>query len=267
MSMKTTETAPVRIEIHGRVPDGSRELAAAKVGPVLRLAAEPVLSARVMLAVAADPAVARPAFAQVTVDVNGRIVRAQAAEQTMRAAIERMAARLRVRLDRAARNWAALRGTVPTKEPGEWRHQSIPAHRPAYFPRPSEERDVIRHASYAGGRESPEEAAAELDLLDYDFHLFTERSTGQDSVIYRTTSGHRLAMALPELGRLGPVPGSVTVSKLPAPRLTVEEAAERLGAMGPPFLFFIDTDTGRGSLIYHRYDGHYGLIRPASERD
>lgn len=265
--MKATESAPVRVEIHGRVPDGSRELAAAKVGSLLRLASESVLSARVMLAVAADPAVARPALARITVDLNGRIVRAQAAEQTMRAAIEQMAARLRVRLGRAARNWSALRGTVPAGEPGEWRHQSIPAHRPAYFPRPSGERDMIRHVSYAGGRESPEEAAAELDLLDYDFHLFTERSTGQDSVIYRTTSGFRLAMAHPRPDRLGPVPGSVTVSKLPAPQLTVEEAAKRLEAMGQPFQFFIDIRTRRGSLIYHRYDGHYGLICPADERD
>lgn len=265
--MKSTKTALVRVEIHGRVPDGSRELAATKIGSLLRLATEPVLSARVMLAVAADPAVASPALAQVTVDMNGRIVRAQAAEPTMRAAIEQMAARLRARLDRAARNWAALRGTLPAREPGEWRHQSIPAHRPAYFPRASEERQVIRHASYAGEPETPEEAAAELDLLDYDFHLFTELSTGQDSVIYRTTSGYRLAMMHPKPGRLGPVPGSMTVSELPAPRLTAEQAAARLEAMGQPFLFFADTHTGRGSLIYHRYDGHYGLIRPADERD
>ncbi len=162
--MKSTETAPVRIETHGRVPDGSRELAAAKVGALLRITAEPTLSARVMLVMAADPAVARPAVAQVTVDMNGRIVRAQAAEQTMRTAIERMAAPLRVRLDRAARNWAALRGTVPASEPGEWRHQSTSAHRPAYFPRASEERNVIRHTSYAAGHETPEQAAAELDL-------------------------------------------------------------------------------------------------------
>ena len=264
--MKTTETAQVRVELHGRVPDGSRELAAAKVGSVLRLAAEPVLAARVMLAVAADRAVARPALARITVDLNGRIIRAQAAEQAMRAAIDQMAARLRVRLDRAARNWAALRGTLPTTEPGEWRHQTIPAHRPAYFPRPRGERDVVGHASYAGGRETPKEAAAELDLLDYDFHLFTERSTGQDSVIYRTTSGFGLAMTHPKPDRLGPVPGSMKVSKLPAPRLTVEEAAERLEAMGQPFVFFADIRTGRGRLIYHRYDGHYGLIRPAGEQ-
>jgi len=260
--MKAAQIAQVRVETHGRVPDGSAELAEAKVSSLLQAAAEPVLSARVTLAVAADPAVTRPAVAQATIDLNGRVVRAQAAGQTMRAAIEQMADRLQGQLGRAARNWAALRGTIPVAEPGEWRHQAIPAHRPPYFPRPAGQRAVIGHASYAGRPETPDEAAAELDLLDYDFHLFTERSTGQDSVIYRTPDGYRLAMAHPKPDRLGLLPASMTVSKLPAPRLTVREAAGRLDATGQPFTFFIDADTGRGSVLYHRYDGHYGLLVP-----
>ena len=257
---RAAETAAVRVETHGRVPRGSADLAAAKVGSLLRVAAEPVLSARVTVAVAADPAVARPAVAQATIDLNGRVVRAQAAGPTMRAAIEQMASRLEVRLGRAARNWEALRGTIPAAEPGPWRHQSIPAHRPPYFPRPGDQRTVISRASYAARPETPDEAAAELILLDYDFHLFTERSTGQDSVIYRTPGGYRLAMAHPKPSRLGPLPGSMTVSPLPAPRLTVREAAERLDESGLPFTFFIDAATGRGCVLYHRYDGHYGLL-------
>ena len=264
--MRAAQTAQVRVESHGRVPDGSAELAEAKVGPLLRAAAEPVLSARVTLAVAADPAVARPAVAQATIDMNGRVLRAQAAGQTMRAAIGHMADRLQARLGRAARNWAALRGTIPAAEPGEWRHQAIPAHRPPYFPRPADQRAVISHAGYAARPETPDEAIAELDLLDYDFHLFTERATGQDSVIYRTADGYRLAMAHPTPGRLGPLPTSVTVSPLPAPRLTVQEAAERLDESGQPFTFFIDAATGRGCVLYHRYDGHYGLLVPAGVR-
>jgi ribosome-associated translation inhibitor RaiA len=265
--MTAANTTTVRTETHGRVPDGMPELAAAKVSSLLRFAAEPVLMAHVTLTVAADPAVARPAVAQATVDMNGRIVRAQAAEETMRAAIHQMQARLKVRLDRAARNWAALRGSVPTGEPGEWRHQSIPAHRPAYFPRPSEEREVVFRASYAAGPQTPEQAAGELDLLDYDFHLFVERSTGQDSVIYRTTNGYGLAMADPKPGMLGQLAGSIAVGELAAPRLAFPDAAERLDATGQPFIFFVDPRTGRGRLIYHRYDGHYGLIVPPDERD
>jgi len=73
-------------------------------------------------------------------------------------------------------------------------------------------------------------------------------------------------MADPKPGRLGPLPGSVTVSLLPAPRLTVQEAAGRLDAAGQLFTFFVDTGTGRGSVVYHRYDGHYGLLVPAGVR-
>ena len=136
---------------------------------MLRFASEPVLSVRVTLAVSADPAVSRPAVAQATVDPNRRIVRAQAAGETMQATAAHMAARLRVRLDRSARDWAARRGTLPVAEPGEWRHQSIPAHRPAYFPGPADARAVIRQPCYASRPLTPEEAVAELDLLDYDF--------------------------------------------------------------------------------------------------
>jgi len=73
-------------------------------------------------------------------------------------------------------------------------------------------------------------------------------------------------MAHPKPGRMGPLPGSVTVSPLPAPRLTVREAAERLDAAGQLFTFFLDARTGRGSIVYHRYDGHYGLLVPAGVR-
>ncbi len=56
-----------------------------------------------------------------------------------------------------SRNWGALRGTIPATEPGQWRHQGIPAHRPPYFPRPGDRRAVISHASYAARPETPGE--------------------------------------------------------------------------------------------------------------
>ena len=61
----------------------------------------------------------------------------------------------------------------------------------------------------------------------------------------------------------GPLVHALHPSFAPAPRLPVAEATARLEAAGRPFLFFVDSHTGRGSLIYHRYDGHYGLIAPA----
>jgi hypothetical protein len=94
------------------------------------------------------PAVERPAIAQINVDLNGRLVRVQSADETMRAAVEHACDRLRIWLERAARSWAALRGGLPLPEPGEWRHESMPAPRQPYFPCPREERVVMRHKSY-----------------------------------------------------------------------------------------------------------------------
>jgi len=60
---------------------------------------------------------------------------------------------------------------------------------------------VIRHKAYTPARQTPGEAITELELLGYDFYLFTDRTTGQDSVLYRTATGYRLAVVT------GPVPG------------------------------------------------------------
>lgn len=262
--MADTQTVQVQTETRGNVPADGVSLAVQQVSSALRMASEPVLFARVKLTMSADPAVERPAMAQVNIDLNGRLIRAHAAGETMRVAIERSCDRLRIRLEHAARNWAALRGGQPMPGPGEWRHQSVPAPRLPYFPRPAQERTVVRHKSYSLAHETPDEAAADAELLDFDFHLFTEKSTGEDSVIYRAGHGHRLALARRRQRRLGPVDPSITVSKIPAARLSVAEATDRLEVLGQSFLFFVNTGTGRGNIIYHRYDGDYGLIEPAS---
>ena len=106
--MTATEAVPVRTMTHGAVPEGAQEFAVAKVRSVLGHVTRPVLSARVTLTMSADPAVARPAAVQATIDVNGRIVRAEAAGRTMRDAIELMADRLRARLRRTIRPRFAL---------------------------------------------------------------------------------------------------------------------------------------------------------------
>jgi hypothetical protein len=254
----------VQTETWGDVPRHTVRFAADRVRSLLTWASEPVLFARVKLTMVADPNVRRPAIVQVTADLNGRPLRAQAAGRIMHEAAEHACDRLRIQLVRAARSWEASRGGRPMPALGEWRHQSPPALRLPYYPRPATERDVARRKSYALDRETPEEAAAEVELMDYEFHLFTEWSTGQDSAICRTAGGYRLQLAGPRAARLGPVDESITVSETPAPRLSLSETAARLEATGQPFLFFINAETGRGNVLYHRYDGHYGLITPSA---
>jgi len=265
--MPSTQELQVQIQADGSVPEDAANLAVLRLKAVLRQAPEPVLFARVKLSVATDPAVQRPALAQANIDLNGRPIRAQATGRTMREAIERTCDRLGVQLERSARNWAAIRGRIPVDEPGEWRHLSRQSRRTERLPsssRPPEDRRVIRHKSYGLSRMTPDEAVADLELLDYDFHLFTERATGEDSVVYRADDGYRLAQVHPRPGRLGPLPTSIALSEVPAPRFDLTAAQARLETLGGRCLIYVKNETGRGNLIYHRFDGHYGLITPAS---
>ncbi len=255
----------VIVAARGKIAGHAAGYARAKVlAAIRRYAPEPVLFAKVRLTVATDPAVARPAVAQASLDVNGRIVRAQVAAETLRAATDRLHDRLKEQLSRIGRSWEARRGGMPDSAPNEWRHQARPAQRPDYYPRPAAERQLVRRKSVTPAAQTSDEAAFDMETMDYDFYLFTDAETGQDSVIYR--SGDDLLLARldpsPDLGAAIGAP--LTVSAHPAPRLTPAEATERLELTGLPFVFFADQASGHGSVLYHRYDGHYGLIILAS---
>jgi hypothetical protein len=99
--MAVNEPGVVQVRISGVVPAGMAELAKTKVETILRHVGEPVLSARVVLSRAADPAIGRPAIAWAVISLNGRMVRASGVGSTMREAITQLVVRLRIRLERA----------------------------------------------------------------------------------------------------------------------------------------------------------------------
>ena len=254
----------VDVTTRGDLP-GAADYARTKIGRIGRLTHRPVLHARVRLSQHRDPAVQRPVIAQANLDVDGRLVRAQVEGETAQEAIDLLEARLRHRLERVAEHWEQRRGGQAEAGPHEWRHESEPTHRPNYFPLAAEERTIVRRKSFAMAPCTVDEAADEMNLLDYDFHLFTERGTGIAGVLYRGGPGeHRLALVAPvPADQLSPFELPITISSRPVPCLTVEQATGRLGSLGLPFLFFIDAAQGRASVLYHRYDGNYGLITPA----
>ncbi|MFC4060540.1 HPF/RaiA family ribosome-associated protein [Planomonospora corallina] len=99
----------VQVLTHGRVPRSAVERAQEKVAALTRHCGEPVLFTRVRLGVVSDPALEHPATAQAVLDVNGRLVRAHAEGRTVHHAIALLTDRLRVRLDRVARDWEHTR--------------------------------------------------------------------------------------------------------------------------------------------------------------
>ncbi len=264
MTSSVVDVSDVEIVVQGDLPESVTEYARDKVIALAEHLATPVLHARIRLTHQPDPAVARPVRAQANLDVNGRLVRAQVAATNGHEAVDLLVDRLRNRLVRLSQHWEALRGRRPSAEPHEWRHGAEPTHRLPYYPRPVEERQLIRHKSFAPARISSSEAAWEMDHMDYDFHLFTEDETGGDAVVYRGGStGYRLARLASGPTWLGLSDVPMTISPHPAARLTVAEARDRLEVAGLPFVFFAEASTGRGCVLYHRYDGHYGLITPA----
>jgi ribosome-associated translation inhibitor RaiA len=76
---------------------------------VLTHVTEPVLHVEIKLGVARDPAVERPASAEVTLNVNGRPIRAHVAAHSLRAAIDLLEPRLRRRLEHRVAHRAAQR--------------------------------------------------------------------------------------------------------------------------------------------------------------
>ena len=116
--METTQSTPV--------PE-MRNLAAEKVAVSLRHTRLPLLSARVTLELAPDPAIQHPALASAHIDLNGRQLLAHAAAETMPEAIDKLAYRLKARLVKArkrpaVRHWfrdrgPGVRGLLPL-EPG-----------------------------------------------------------------------------------------------------------------------------------------------------
>ena len=261
------EGAAGSLEVHvltrGDVPGGAIEYAAGKVAAVSHRIDEPILFARVKLTQAADPARTRPAMAQVAIDVNGDLVRAGVASHTMREAVDLLEGRLRDKLEHRAQRREAERRLVAIPEPGEWRHGDLPTTRPTYFERPVDERELVRHKTFVTDELTPDEAAFDMDQLDYDFYLFRDLASGTDSLIqrqpdgtYRMTHGQRPAV------EPGPTALRLQVAELPAPESTVPQAIERLDTGGEPFVFFVNAATGRGNVVYRRYDGHYGLLTP-----
>ncbi|MBS4730683.1 sigma 54 modulation/S30EA ribosomal C-terminal domain-containing protein [Mycobacterium sp. SM1] len=133
---------------------------------------------------------------------------------------------------------------------------------------------VSRRKAYVLQRGTPLEALAVMDAMDYDVHLFTDIESGEEAVVYRAgPSGLRLARQrrmYPPGWSWSPAacnpPVPLIVNSSPTPVLSETAAVER-AREGLRFLFFTDPETGRGRLLYPRYDGNLGLITPVDHAD
>lgn len=239
----------IQVSVRGEISADDVRYAREKMGSITRLAPQPVLNVRARLA--ESRATFPRVLAQANLDVNGRQVRAQVGGSTATEAVDLLCDRLWRQLSSMAAGWQ-VRRRGPERE-----RRSRP------LPRRTGQPGVVRRKSFSLPTCTVDEAAFEMNLLDYDFHLFTEANTGQDSLLYHGDGAeYRLAQVDPRPAEVGPSAFALDVDEAPAPRIDVEQAQQRLEITGEPFVFFVDDELGRGCVLYHRFDGDYGLITP-----
>jgi ribosome-associated translation inhibitor RaiA len=253
----------VVVHAHGDTSAAERAYAKDKIAHLVSLPPAPVLYGKVDLVAHADPARERPAFAKAELDVNGQVVRAHATGSTMFEAIDFLEARLRRRIERSAHLQEA-RHLRHRDDGHDWQRGDPTDHRPSYFPRPVEDRDVIRRKTFAMDDLTVDEAALALEQLDHDFYLFRNLATGEDNVLHRVGDGRYELLEPSPSGSGNDATGAVSTSPVRPSTTTLDDATELLDAGDLAFVFFVDPVTSRGSVVYRRYDGHYGLVTATS---
>ncbi|HWJ83274.1 MAG TPA: HPF/RaiA family ribosome-associated protein [Nocardioides sp.] len=253
----STTTKPIQVEVtlRGNVGSGAGDYARTKIAKALGVAQGPVLSAYVVLDWRHDPAILVHAVAEASADVDGHVVRARTAAPSMVEAVDELESRLRGQLVQLAdRNRTRHRWTGVAAA-HEWRHGDLVRRPVPYFPRPAETREVVRHKSFASEPMTVDEAAYEMDLLDHDFFLYRDAASGGPALVHRRPDGGLGVAGVEQQETVA----AVTYEPQPA-TLTDDQARERLEAADEPFVFYREAASGHGRVLYHRYDGHYGLI-------
>jgi ribosome-associated translation inhibitor RaiA len=257
--------AAVHVVARGDVAAEDRAYAVRKIADVATRATMPLVAVDVRLSVAADPARARPAAVECSIDCNGQVLRAHAAADTIREAADLVVERLRRLLHRVEERARAVRLRHRDAGPGSWHHGDARTRRPPFYDRPVEERELVARKTVSPAPETVDEAVGTLELLDHDFLLYFDAFTGEHAVLHRLGDGrYELHQPRPRPDAVDGCVAHVVVRASSATVQTVAAALERLDAGGEPFVFFVDAESGDTCVAYRRFDGHYGLITATS---
>jgi hypothetical protein len=205
---------------------------------------------RIRLA-APGPSAAGPVVAQANAYADGRAIRVEATGDPAQAAARVLVARCAARLTASSQGWSPR----PWPDPSRASRPGPPLVHRAYG-------KIVRTKAVVPTVCRLQVAAATMDALDYDVHLFTDEASGEHTVIYRGgPAGYRVAF----VRRTTPLHTAglpLATDFKAAPELVPVAAAARLDTTLLAFLLFADPATGQGCLLYRRYDGDYGLLIP-----
>jgi len=249
----------VVVTAHGLVSDSDREYATRRLRAILATVDSAVGRARIDLSDSGEPGVVRPASAKVEVEVGGHATRVHATAETVPDAIDAVMTETADRFDEVVRHGPSVRVRHRHAVVGVGRART--ARRRAFRERAVPGREVVRYKCVPTEPETIDRAAADLEVVDHDFFLFENVVTGEDDLLARTPDGYELY----EPTATCPLEATVAAVHRATSRpqvATVDEARRALDEGDRPFVFFVDPDSGRGRVLYRRYDGHYGLLVP-----
>jgi len=236
----------IEVDLRGPLGAAERDCAAGMVGAVLRHHGLSPAGVRVRLSAGTCPD--GSALIQVNLPVRGAPARVQVAGPSVAAAVAGGAARLDQQIRRLTAGW-------------QWWPWPDPQRPMLELSGPDR---IARVKTFRLPVGAPCQAATAMCARDYDVYLFTDLETGEDAVVYRCgPTGLRLARQYRRHPPVTPALPELTINSRATPTLDATEAARRLGVTRLPHLFFTDRATGRGNLVYRRYNGEVGLIRPA----
>jgi ribosomal subunit interface protein len=256
--------SPLNIQVtaRGAVDERARQRARQKLAGLERFVKGPILGARVVLIQESNPRISLPARAEAEIDLQGKLIRARVAAPSMEAAIDDVTERLQRHVRRYVERLITRKREPPEARAGESSHRPASGPRPSTFARPAAQRQIIRRKSFAFGPMSVDQAADALEDLDHDFFLFHDAETDADAIVYWRDDG-LLALIEPASAHAADIRGPIHERNRFSSRIDLREAVAEMNALGHRFLFFENAASGRGNVMYRRYDGQYGLIEPA----
>ncbi|MER7007716.1 sigma 54 modulation/S30EA ribosomal C-terminal domain-containing protein [Dactylosporangium sp. NPDC000555] len=245
--MSDTRTAAGTVEVLHRGAVQAEELESARA-MFAAVAARHAVTGGVRVRLTAAPCPGGPMIVQANLRVFGAPARIQVPGPSPATALAAGAVRLERQIRRLTTTW----------EPWPW---PDPERRALAVPGQAR---ITRRKPIRPHRRSSCQAGAYLAAMDYDAYLFTDAETGEEALVHRAgPTGLQLSRQRsmhPPAVRGAPMP---TVNPRRTPVLTPNEAVAHLTDGWLPFLFFTEARTGRGNLVYRRYDGGAGLITPA----
>jgi putative sigma-54 modulation protein len=144
----------------------------------------------VNLSVAKNPRIAASQVAEVTIYVNGSIIRAEEASEHLYASIDLVADKISRQLRKyKERNFTKKDRTDALKDLGEeldleLLDYNLTDNRSATLPA-----EVVRTKYFAMSELTIEAAVAQLQQVDHDFYMYRSAETGEINVVYRRNHG------------------------------------------------------------------------------